>query len=91
MGNGEILDTIWEVSDHLWEQVWPVILEIDPPKFTGRKRVDARRHHLSDAERLPVESPAQGARRRQHHPSNVPTLGRAWSGAAYLGRLGGRM
>ena len=42
MGKGEILDTIWEVSDHLWEQVWPVIVEIDPPKFTGRKRVDAR-------------------------------------------------
>ncbi len=42
MGNSETLDTIWEVSDHLWEQIWPVILEIDPPKFTGRKRADPR-------------------------------------------------
>ena len=42
MANGEILDNIWEESDHLWEQVWTVILETDPPQLTGGKRVDAR-------------------------------------------------
>ena len=42
MGNGETLDTIWEVPDHLWEQIWPVILEIDPPKVPGRKRANPR-------------------------------------------------
>ncbi len=42
MGNGETLDTIWEVPDHLWEQIWLVILEMDPPKARGRKRVHPR-------------------------------------------------
>ena len=36
------LATIWEVSDHLWEQLHPVILELDPPKATGRQRADPR-------------------------------------------------
>ena len=42
MGESQTLDTIWEVSDHLWEQIRPEMLEIDPPKFTGRKRADPR-------------------------------------------------
>ena len=32
------LDTIWEVPDDLWEDIEPVITELDPPKATGRKR-----------------------------------------------------
>ena len=39
----ETLPTLWEISDDLWEQIHPVILEMDPPKSTGRKRVDPRR------------------------------------------------
>ncbi len=42
MGESQTLDTIWEVSDHLWEQLRPAMLEMDPPKTTGRKRVDPR-------------------------------------------------
>jgi len=42
MGESQTLDTIWEVSDHLWEQLRPAMLEMDPPKITGRKRVDPR-------------------------------------------------
>ena len=42
MGTSQVLDTIWEVSDHLWEQLRPALLEMDPPKITGRKRVDPR-------------------------------------------------
>ena len=38
----EALPTIWEVSDELWKRVSPIIMELDPPKSTGRKRVDAR-------------------------------------------------
>ena len=41
-GKCQTLDTIWEVSDHLWEQIRAAILEMDPPKNTGRKRVDPR-------------------------------------------------
>jgi putative transposase len=43
MGKQGELDTIWEVPDKLWEEIEQVIREIDPPKETGRPRVDARR------------------------------------------------
>ena len=43
MGKAETLATIWEVPDHLWEPIHPAILELDPPKATGRKRVDPKR------------------------------------------------
>lgn len=33
----------WEISDDLWEKLEQVILVADPPKATGRKRVDQRR------------------------------------------------
>jgi putative transposase len=36
------LDTIWEVPDDLWAEVEPIILAMDPPKATGRKRAEAR-------------------------------------------------
>ena len=42
MGQRERLATIWEVLDHLWEQIHPVILELDPPKARGRKQADPR-------------------------------------------------
>ena len=41
-GKSETLPTIWEVPDDLWEQIHPVIMEMDPPKPTGRKREDPR-------------------------------------------------
>ena len=43
MGKSETLPTIWETPDDLWDRIHPVILEMDPPKSTGRKRVDPRR------------------------------------------------
>ena len=43
MGRNERLDTIWEVPDHFWEQIEPVIMELDPPRSKGRKRKDPRR------------------------------------------------
>jgi transposase len=36
------LATIWEVSDELWAVLAPVLAELDPPKSTGRPRIDAR-------------------------------------------------
>lgn len=37
------LDTIWECPEDLWRAVVvPVIEALDPPKATGRKRVDLR-------------------------------------------------
>ena len=43
MGKCETLPTIWGIPDDLWEQIRAVILEMDPPKSTGRKRVHPRR------------------------------------------------
>lgn len=43
MGKKETFATIWQVSDDLWDKIAPVLRELDPPKATGRKRVDARK------------------------------------------------
>jgi putative transposase len=37
------LEPSWEVSDWLWQQIEPILLEDAPPKPTGRKRSDWRR------------------------------------------------
>ena len=36
------LPTIWRVPDELWARVEPILDELDPPRPTGRKRVDRR-------------------------------------------------
>jgi putative transposase len=36
------LPTIWRVPDELWNKVQPILAELDPPKATGRKRIDFR-------------------------------------------------
>ena len=36
------LPTIWKVPDNLWREVERVLKELDPPKRTGRKRIDPR-------------------------------------------------
>ena len=36
------MPTIWEVPDELWERMEPLILEMDPPKETGRPRANPR-------------------------------------------------
>jgi transposase len=36
------LPTIWRVPDDLWRVVEHVLRELDPPKRTGRKRIDPR-------------------------------------------------
>jgi len=36
------LPTIWAVPDELWRRIEPLILEMDPPKKTGRPRMNPR-------------------------------------------------
>ena len=36
------MPTIWRVPDELWSLVSPIIRELDSPKPSGRKRIDAR-------------------------------------------------
>ena len=38
----EPMPTIWRVPDELWRRVSPIIRELDAPKQTGRRRIDAR-------------------------------------------------
>lgn len=38
----ESMPTIWQVPDQLWAKVEAILNEKDPPKQTGRKRVNAR-------------------------------------------------
>ena len=42
MESQEVLDTIWEAPDELWEIIEPIIYEMGPPKQIGRKRADPR-------------------------------------------------
>jgi len=43
MGRKPRFPTLWEVPDELWEQIQPILDAHDPPKPTGRPRVDRRR------------------------------------------------
>jgi putative transposase len=36
------LPTIWRVPDELWEIIEPILEKHDPPKSTGRPRIDRR-------------------------------------------------
>jgi len=36
------LPTIWQVPEELWNKIKPIIQQHDPPKHTGRKRIDPR-------------------------------------------------
>jgi putative transposase len=38
----EKLETIWRVPEVLWNKLKPILDEHDPPKITGRKRINAR-------------------------------------------------
>ncbi len=39
---GSLQSTIWQVPDALWEQIVPLLVELDPPQRRGRKRIDPR-------------------------------------------------
>lgn len=43
MPEGKSLDTLWEIPDELWEEIAPLIADLDLPKATGRKRQNPRR------------------------------------------------
>src|SRR5579859_1289206 len=60
------LPTIWEVPDALWDRIAPIIADLDPPKSTGRPRINARR--ALDASILRLRSGCQW----NHLPNDLP-------------------
>jgi putative transposase len=36
------LATLWEVDDELWKIIQSILIERDPPRWTGRDRIDQR-------------------------------------------------
>ena len=40
--NAAALDTIWEVPDDLWAMIAPVLAALDPPRASGKPRIDQR-------------------------------------------------
>lgn len=40
--NEVALATIWEVPDDLWAMIVPVLAELDPPRTSGKPRIDQR-------------------------------------------------
>lgn len=40
--NAKELPTIWRVPDELWDKIAPILAQYDPPKTTGRRRMDQR-------------------------------------------------
>jgi len=42
MSEQKPLPTIWRTPDELWEKIEPILADYDPPKSTGRSRVDQR-------------------------------------------------
>ncbi len=60
------LPTIWRVPDDLWALIAPILMGHDPPKRTGRPRIDAR--DALDAVIYRMRSGVQ----RNHLPKDFP-------------------
>src|SRR5258708_16985536 len=83
----EDLPTIGEVPDALWERVAPIITAWDPPKPTGRPRIDARR--ALDAILFRLRSGCQWNHLPQHLPddSSVQRTLPRWIALGVLDRI----
>jgi transposase len=64
------LPTIWCVPDELWEKIEPILKEHDPPKKTGRSRIDQRA--ALDAIIFRLRSGCQWNRLRVSSPTIAP-------------------
>ncbi len=78
------LPTIWRVPDELWERVEPILDEHDPPKKTGRPRVDRR--DVLDAVVFRLRTGCQWNRLPKEFPDDS-TVHRVFQGWVELGVL----
>jgi len=86
------LPTIWCVPDELWKKIEPILAKHDPPKRTGRPRVDQRA--VSHAIIFRLRSCCQWNPVRVKFPDDFAVhrtfqpLGRAGCPRTYLAGLG---
>ena len=82
-----LLPTIWRVPDDLWALVQPVLDTYDPPKRTGRPRINVRA--ALDAIIFRLRSGCQWNRLPQEFPddSSVDRTFQRWVRAGVLARV----
>jgi putative transposase len=91
MGKQQVIDTIWEVPDELWEQIKPILRELDPAKGTGRKRTDARRALNGVIFRLRTGCQWNRLPREFGDDSTVHRAFQRWRGRGVLRRVWGML
>jgi putative transposase len=81
------LPTIWHVPDELWEKIESILAEHDPPKRTGRPRVDQR--SVLDAIIFRLRSGCQWNQMPKDFPddSSVHRTFQRWVGLGVLDRI----
>src|SRR5215211_8189936 len=81
------LPTIWRVPDELWEIIEPILEKHDPPKSTGRPRIDRR--EALDAIIFRIRSGCQWNRLPKEYPddSSVHRTLQRWIGLGVFERI----
>src|SRR5687767_15969904 len=81
------LPTLWRVPDELWEIIEPILNEHDPPKSTGRPRVEQRA--ALDAIIFRMRSGCQWNRLPGEYPddSSVHRTFQRWVGLGIFDRI----
>ncbi len=81
------LSTIWRAPDDLWRVVERILTELDPPKRTGRRRIDAR--GALDAIIFRLRSGCQWNRLPSEFPddSSVHRTFQRWVGLGIFNRI----
>jgi transposase len=85
--NWNELATIWTIWEQLWDVIAPILAAVDPPKKTGRPRVDARR--TLDAIIFPIRSGCQWNQLPERFPddSSVHRTFQRWVRLGFFERL----
>lgn len=85
------LATIGTISEALWDIIAPILAEVDPPKQTGRPRVDTRR--TLDAIRFRLRSGCQWNQLPERFPdeSSVQRTFQRWVRLGLFERLWGTL
>jgi transposase len=83
----EEMPTIWEIPDPLWHDMEQLIGQYDPPKPTGRKRIDARKAFDGMLFRLRTGCQWNQLPERFGDDSSVHRTFQRWQDKGLFGRL----